>query len=278
MASNIEAPTPLVFDEMGVFWEEIAEKSKTESQIKLVKENIKSKGRILDLSCGTGRHSVPLTKEGYKIVGLDVSASLLRLAKKKADRENVDLPLIRGDMRYLPFKADSIKAIFSLDTSFGYLSTDQEDKQALQDLFRILKKTGILLLDVFNWKYEKIKGQRGITLTIYNYFFNLFKPLFLIWPGTLYKLFSWREYPSFYLIQKRTINSKRKMLYDLWIILKKEHFELKIFRHKVRLYSLNKLKNMLKQTGYVIENFYGNYKKQALTVDSHRLIVIARKN
>jgi ubiquinone/menaquinone biosynthesis C-methylase UbiE len=34
---------------------------------------------VLDLACGTGRHSIPLSNEGYNMVGLDVSLNLLKM-------------------------------------------------------------------------------------------------------------------------------------------------------------------------------------------------------
>ncbi len=40
--------------------------------------------RILDMGCGTGRHSIELAKRGYKVVGIDLSESQLKQAKAKA--------------------------------------------------------------------------------------------------------------------------------------------------------------------------------------------------
>src|SRR5207249_3136680 len=39
---------------------------------------------ILDLGCGTGNHSVPLARRGYRVSGIDRSASMIAQAKKKA--------------------------------------------------------------------------------------------------------------------------------------------------------------------------------------------------
>ncbi len=48
-----------VFDEMGIYWAEIADKNQTEQQINFLKTQLKSDGYILDLACGTGRIQFP---------------------------------------------------------------------------------------------------------------------------------------------------------------------------------------------------------------------------
>jgi ubiquinone/menaquinone biosynthesis C-methylase UbiE len=106
-----------VFNEMGKYWAEIADQNSTDCQVKFVKSTLKPDGLVLDLACGTGRHIIPLSKEGYNMVGLDVSSNLLRIAKKQEG----DVQLIKADMRFLPFAAEAFSAAVSMDTSFGYL-------------------------------------------------------------------------------------------------------------------------------------------------------------
>jgi len=39
--------------------------------------------RIIDIGCGTGRHSIELAKRGYNVTGIDLSESLLERAREK---------------------------------------------------------------------------------------------------------------------------------------------------------------------------------------------------
>ena len=89
-----------VFDEMGLYWAEIADQNPTESQIQFLKNILKPNGLVLDLACGTGRHSIPLSKDGYNMVGLDVSLNLLRIAKNRWS----SVQLVRGDMQMFAFQ------------------------------------------------------------------------------------------------------------------------------------------------------------------------------
>ena len=134
-----------VFDEMGQYWVEIADKDQTQRQIEFLKSQLKPDGVVLDVACGSGRHLIALSEAGYSTVGLDISARLLKIAKQRGATQ-----LVRGDMRFLPFKTESFAAAISMDTSFGYLPTEQEDAKCLTEVRRVLCLGGIFVLDVFN--------------------------------------------------------------------------------------------------------------------------------
>ena len=47
--------------------------------------------KILDVGCGTGRHSIELSKRGYSVTGIDLSESQLACAREKAIKENLQI-------------------------------------------------------------------------------------------------------------------------------------------------------------------------------------------
>ena len=59
--------------------------------------------RILDIGCGTGRHSIELTKRGYNVIGIDLSETQLKRAKEKASQQNLQMIFQKHDARNLPF-------------------------------------------------------------------------------------------------------------------------------------------------------------------------------
>jgi SAM-dependent methyltransferase len=256
-----------VFDAMGIYWAEIADKNKPEQQIQFLKVALTTKGYILDLACGTGRHTIPLTKDGYCVVGLDVSRNLLSIAKKRYSQ----VQLVRGDMRFLPFKHEAFAAAISMDTSFGYLPTEQDDMQSLRELRQALNPRGVLIVDVFN---------REQLISIYrrkSRFRLALLPFLLKFPNRwlLCRFFKWREYPSFWLLQKRTVKKTGERLSDLWVIYNKATSQLVTYEHAVRLYSLNQLQGLLEKSGLIIQSIHGSYEREEFGADSARLILLA---
>jgi len=59
--------------------------------------------RVLDIGCGTGRHTIELSKRGYGVTGIDLSESLLTRAKEKAALQNLQIDFHRQDARELSF-------------------------------------------------------------------------------------------------------------------------------------------------------------------------------
>ena len=49
----------------------------------LLKWASKKQGTIIDLACGTGRVTIPLAKNGYKLIGVDIHKGMLNEARKK---------------------------------------------------------------------------------------------------------------------------------------------------------------------------------------------------
>ena len=235
-----------VFDEMGIYWVEIADKDQTQRQIEFLKSQLKPDGVVLDVACGSGRHLIALSEAGYYMVGLDVSACLLKIARQRGASQ-----LVRGDMRFLPFKTEAFTSAISMDTSFGYLPTEQEDAKSLAEARRVLRVGGEFILDVFNREHlvEKYAGK-----------------------ASMLKLF---EYPSFTLQQQRTVSDDGERLRDLWTIQDIATGQVRVFGHSVRLYQRPKLEELLATTGLTVQSVYGDYEEQPYSSGAPRLILLA---
>ncbi|MCL2172836.1 MAG: class I SAM-dependent methyltransferase [Candidatus Bathyarchaeota archaeon] len=264
---------PNVFDDMGKYWQEIANKGPTKQQVQFIKNNLFSNENwILDLGCGTGRHTIPLTKEAYNIIGIDISTTLLKIAKQHHSQSH----FIQADFQHLPFKEKTFTTALSIDNSFAYLKNKEADLKSLKELHLTLQKDAILILDVFNYeqlrrKYKKLSIKNLPWLLIH----TLIKhPNFI----TIYllSLYKWRSYPTFLLLQKRNINPKTRQLIDLWIIKNKNNKTIQQFHHTTHLYTLNQLQETLTKAGFNIKQIYGGYTNQTFTTKSNRLLITAK--
>ena len=260
-----------VFDEMDKYWAEMADQNQTDRQIEFLKKLLSTKGWILDVACGTGRHSIPLSKEGYNMVGLDMSSNLLKIAKNRG----AGVQLIQADMQFLPLKSQAFSAAISMDTSFGYLPSEQDDVQCFRALRETLKEDGVLIVDVFNrerliTKY-KTNGLRQLKWALLPLMFRANR--FGEWMVS--HLFKWKEYQSFFLLQKRTIDADGALIHDLWIICDKEDEQIRVFEHNARLYESKRLQILLEQAGFKIKAIYGDYDQQNFSQSDSRLILVA---
>jgi len=106
--------------------------------------------RILDIGCGTGRHSIELTKRGYKITGIDLSDSMLKRAKEKASEQKLMIDFQKYDARNLPFSEEFDLAIMLCEGSFPLMETDEMNYLILQNASKSLKKNGKLIFTTLN--------------------------------------------------------------------------------------------------------------------------------
>lgn len=103
---------------------------------------------LLDLCCGSGRHSVELAKKGVSVTGYDFSKEYLADAREAAKKAGIKIDFIRGDMRELKFK-NGFDAVICMWTSFGYFNKAGNLK-VLLGVSGALKPGGRFLLDVVN--------------------------------------------------------------------------------------------------------------------------------
>ena len=123
--------------------------TKNEVDIFLATLELPKDGKILDLCCGQGRHSLEIAKRGYTdIVGFDRSHYLIDRARKVNKKEGLNVIFKEGDARKLPFKNDNFEAVIIGGNSFGYFESNKDDTRILNEVMRILKPQGKLLIDI----------------------------------------------------------------------------------------------------------------------------------
>ena len=106
--------------------------------------------RILDIGCGTGRHSIELAKRGYIVVGIDLSESLLKRAREKASEQKLQIVFQKHDARNLPFLHEFDLVIMLCEGAFPLMETDEMNFQILQNAANALKPKGKLIFTTLN--------------------------------------------------------------------------------------------------------------------------------
>jgi SAM-dependent methyltransferase len=102
--------------------------------------------RILDLCCGPGRHSLELTRRGYRVTGVDRTERYLEEARQRAADENLEVEWVREDMRRFS-RPGFFDGAINLFTSFGYFDDPEDDLRVARNLCASLRPGGRLILD-----------------------------------------------------------------------------------------------------------------------------------
>jgi len=103
-------------------------------------------GRVLDLCCGPGRHSIALASAGVHVTAVDRNADYLSQLRTRAATTSLAIETVRADMREF-VRPGAFDAALCIGLSFGYLERDDEDVTVLRNLRRSLAPGGRLVLD-----------------------------------------------------------------------------------------------------------------------------------
>ena len=105
--------------------------------------------KILDLGCGTGRHTIYLLENGFEVYGCDASESALKIAEKIIK----DVEFKKCDMTSLPYEKNFFDGILChFVIQHGKI---EQIKKAISEIYRILRKNGILYLSVPSVKHPE---------------------------------------------------------------------------------------------------------------------------
>lgn len=106
--------------------------------------------RILDIGCGTGRHSIELSKRGYQVTGIDLSDSQLVRAREKAEKQGQKIDFLKHDARNLPFENEFDLVIMLCEGAFPLMETDEMNYEILKNAAKSLKEHGKIIFTTLN--------------------------------------------------------------------------------------------------------------------------------
>ena len=117
-------------------------------------------GPVLELGVGTGRIAVPVAAAGFDVVGVDLSAGMLEVARESAQLAGVELDLRHGDMRDPPVESE-FPLVIAPFRSLLHMETDTDRRAVLRAVHRHLAPKGHFVFDVFAPSPEDIAETHG---------------------------------------------------------------------------------------------------------------------
>ena len=200
--------------------------------------------RILDVGCGTGKHSVAIAKRGYAVTGLDFSAGMLAEAKKRALEAGLSVEWIHADATdfVLPMRANG--AICMLEAAIGLLGSaddaETHDLAILRNISQSLQMGAPFLLGASN----ALRVVRKLTQADVDG--GSFDPVNMVNRGS-----------------------------TTWTTPEGINREVTV---RFRNYTVPELSRLLQQTGFSVEHVWGGtYGRRPIQLDEYMVTVAARK-
>jgi SAM-dependent methyltransferase len=103
------------------------------------------KGRVIDIGCGAGRHSLYLQEKGFKVTGLDISPAAVEVCRKRGlkDVRGLSINEITGDL-------GQIDTIIMMGNNFGLFENFTKAKILLRKFHRITTKDARIIAETRN--------------------------------------------------------------------------------------------------------------------------------
>lgn len=200
---------------------------------------LKDNERILDVGCGIGRHALIWAKRNFNVVGIDRSEKIIQKAKEKAEQQNIhSVQFICDDIRNItPQNKGTFDLVVSLFTSFGHEELDDDNQKILHAISSLLAEEGVFFIDYLNPTYVKntIVSFENLTL------------------------------------DDEQVSIRREIIEDQ--VIKTISISGKTYQEKIKLYSHQKMKNMLNEVGLAVKNCWSNYQGTPFTENGARQLI-----
>lgn len=239
-------------------------------------------GLVLDLGCGTGKLTRILSDSGYDMIGVDNSVEMLEIARSFSESvdertsertegcekhrelegiEGKDEPsAMKNPILYLlqdmqEFELfGTVRAVVSICDSLNYILEEKELLQVFRLVNNYLDPSGIFIFDLNTvYKYKELLGETTIVEN--------------------------REEGSFiwdnYFEEETGVNE-----YDLTLFIREKENLYRRFEetHYQRAYSLEAVKQLLKEAGMEFVAAYDAFTKEPVREESERICIIAKEN
>jgi len=123
------------------------------------------KGRVLDVGCGAGRHSLYLQKKGFNVLGIDSSPLAIRVCRLRGVKKARVMPI-----EEVNFKPGSFDTIIMMGNNFGLFGSFEKARRLLRKFHRMTSENGLIVAstrDAYktenpdHLEYHRLNRERG---------------------------------------------------------------------------------------------------------------------
>ncbi|SNR98994.1 Ubiquinone/menaquinone biosynthesis C-methylase UbiE [Anaerovirgula multivorans] len=228
-----------------------------EAQLKFIeKRTTDTTNNILDIACGTGNYSISIAEKGFQVTSFDLDEGMVSEVKKKAKDKELQLAAFVGDMKILGkyFQEESFHIAFCIGNSLVHLTKLEEIQEALNQMYKVIKRGGHLILQIIN--YDRI-----IKYSI----------------DGLPTIEDKEQGVKF--IRKYLYEEEKRLIHFNTELIVTQGDRVESYTNSVPLYPLQsqQLIGMLQNAGFTKIQLYGSFMEEAYKEESYAAIVAAEK-
>jgi SAM-dependent methyltransferase len=223
----------------------------------------KRRSDVLMLACGTGRAAIPVAGAGHRVLGVDLDAAMLEIARAKAQFAAIPpkrIAFAAHDLLSMKLGRTFDVAAILFNSFLLFTTLDQQDR-VLRNIHAALGPRGRLILDVFNPDLARIAEDEALNADVRTFFSRelgvgvqrITHIRATDVPQVRETTFEYRWFDP----QGRP--RKRRVQFELTYFFERE------------------LTMLLERNGFRVESVYGDHDGSAAGVDSERIIVEARR-
>jgi len=206
---------------------------------------------ICDLGCGTGNMTIPMSKLGYDMIGVDLSYDMLMVAREKADDEGEDILFLNQDMKEFELYG-TVDAIVATCDSVNYLKPDDLDV-FLKWVNNYLNPEGTFVFDLnTEYKFKHVYGKQT--------FSELGSDFAYLWENHYRDQSKVNEYYISFFVEEEDGSYSRSDEY-----------------HKEYVHNDENMKRLLETYGFKIIGIYDDYTNKPCHSETTRMTYIVQK-
>ncbi|WP_195940162.1 class I SAM-dependent methyltransferase [Romboutsia sp. 1001713B170131_170501_G6] len=245
------------YKDFAFIYDELMNEVDYNGWVEYIEEIIEKEGtkvqNILELACGTGNLTIPLTKKNYDIAGIDISEEMLGVAREKAEKEGVELVLLQQDIAELDFDITNLDCVLCACDGFNYITYDEDLENVFKKTYELLKENGLFIFDISSfYKLSSVLGNN---------------------------MYGENREDVAYMWQNYFDDEENLVEMELAFFVKDEDGRFERFEevHQQRAYTEEEILDMLQSVGFKDIKVYSDFTFETPKKDSERIFFVAKK-
>lgn len=251
------------YENFAYIYDELMDDAEYEKWVAHIEKLIEISGakvkNILELACGTGNITIPLTKRNYDIAGIDISESMLDVAMNKSHELGIPLVLLQQDIVELDFDLYDLDCVLCACDGFNYITSLEDLKKVFSKVYELLKPGGLFIFDISSfYKLSEILGN--------NYMYDSRENISCMWTNYFDEDTQLIDMELDFFVKVDVDDVEEDNLFEKFSE-----------RHVQRAHKEEELTKLLEECGFNGINVYGDFEIEKPHSNSERLFFTAKK-